>query len=137
MWSGAGIPNNLGLQALLLSNASPWGVTDPIHAHDVSFYVFQLPVLLSFLMFALILNFLVISIVIAGYAATGAIRWSGGNFYAENRARVHQAILLAFFMGLMGVRFWAGGDAKMIEFARSPIYAHNSSVSVHARIMAI
>ena len=106
LWFGAGIPNNLGLQALLLSNASPWGITDPIHAHDVSFYVFQLPVLLSFLMFALILNFLVISIVIAGYAATGAIRWGGGNFYAENRARLHLAILLAIFLVLMGARFW-------------------------------
>jgi hypothetical protein len=106
LWFGAGVPNNLGLQALLLSNASPWGMTDPILAHDVSFYVFWLPVLLSFLMFALILNFLVLSIVTAGYAATGGIRWGRGKFYVEDRARLHLAILLAFFLVLMGVRFW-------------------------------
>ena len=30
LWFGAGVPANLGLQALLLRNASPWGMVDPI-----------------------------------------------------------------------------------------------------------
>jgi len=115
LWFGAGIPNNLGIQVLLLSNASPWGITEPILGHDVSFYVFWLPVLLNLLMFGLILIFLLISITTAGYAATGAIRWGGGRFHVEDRARLHLGILLAFFLLLMGVRFWLERYALLLD----------------------
>ena len=115
LWFGAGVPTNLGLQALLLRNASPWGMVDPILTHDISFYVFWLPVLLSILTFALILTFLVGSLATAGYAATGGIRWGKGQVYAEDRARLHLGALLAFFLVLMGVRFWLERYALLLD----------------------
>ena len=106
LWFGAAIPINLGLQILLVAKAGAWGVAEPIHGHDVGFYVFWVPVLASAVIYALTITFLVFTLSTAGYAATGALRWTRGRLDAEPIARVHLGATLAVFLLVMGARLW-------------------------------
>ncbi len=106
LWFGAAVPANLGIQALLLAQGAAWGVTDPVLGHDVSFYVFWLPLLGSGVTLGLIVTFLVFTLVTAAYAATGTIRWLRGRLEAQDLPRVHLGALLAVFLVLLGVRLW-------------------------------
>jgi len=106
LWFGAAVPANLGIQALLLSQGVSWGVAEPVLGHDVAFYVFWLPLLGSGVTLALIVAFLVFTLVTAAYAATGTIRWIKGRVEAHDLPRLHLGGILAAFLLLLGVRLW-------------------------------
>ena len=106
LWFGAAVPANLGIQALLLAQGITWGVSDPVLGHDLAFYVFWLPLLGSGVTLALIVTFLVFTLVTAAYAATGTIRWVRGRVEAHDLPRVHLGGIVAVFLLLLGVRLW-------------------------------
>ena len=106
LWFGAAVPPNLGIQALLFLSANAWGVTEPVLGHDVGFYVFLVPLLASTITLALIVIFLVFTLVTAAYAATGTIRWTKSGLDAQHLPRVHLGILIAVFLALLGARLW-------------------------------
>ncbi|MGE0160662.1 MAG: UPF0182 family protein [Gemmatimonadales bacterium] len=106
LWFGAAVPPNIGIQALLFLSAAPWGVVDPVLGHDLGFYVFLVPLLGSGITLALIVTFLVFTLVTAAYAATGTIRWTRSGLDAQHLPRVHLGILLAVFLALLGARLW-------------------------------
>jgi len=106
LWFGAAVPPNVGIQALLYSSAAPWGVADPILGHDLGFYVFLVPLLGSAITLALIVTFLVFTLVTASYAATGTLRWTRTGLDAQHLPRVHLGILLGVFLALLGARLW-------------------------------
>jgi uncharacterized membrane protein (UPF0182 family) len=106
LWCGAAVPPNLGIQALLYLSAAPWGVIEPVLGRDIGFYVFLVPLLASGITLALIVTFLVFTLVTAAYAATGTIRWTRGGVEAQYLPRVHLGILLAAFLALLGGRLW-------------------------------
>jgi uncharacterized membrane protein (UPF0182 family) len=106
LWFGAAVPPNVGIQALLYTSAVPWGVTDPILGHDLGFYVFLVPLLGSAITLALIVTFLVFTLVTAAYAATGSLRWTRTGLDAQHLPRVHLGILLGVFLALLGARLW-------------------------------
>jgi len=108
LWSGAAVPASVGTRGLLLLHAAPWGLKDPILGKDVSFYVFQLPVLQSVLGFILVVTFLLFTLATAGYAATGALRWGRRGVVAQPVARMHLGVLLTAFLLLVAVRLWIG-----------------------------
>ena len=115
LWFGASLPANLGRRALLLVNAEPWGIAEPILGHDVSFYVFSLPVLASGLIYALATTFLVFTLATAGYAATGALSWSRGRIAAHDLARLHLGLILGLFFLLLAGRLWLGRYLLLID----------------------
>ncbi len=106
LWFGAAVPPNLGIQAALYLNADAWGLTDPVLGHDVGFYVFLVPLLGSAVTLALIVTFLVFTLVTAAYAATGTIRWTRHGLDAQRLARLHLGILIATFLALLAARLW-------------------------------
>lgn len=106
LWFGAAVPPNLGIQALLFLSAGAWGVTEPVLGHDVGFYVFLVPLLGSAITLALIVTFLVFTLVTAAYAATGTIRWTRNGLDAQHLPRVHLGILISVFLALLAARLW-------------------------------
>ena len=106
LWFGAAVPANLGIQALLLAQGVTWGVSDPILGHDIRFYTFWLPLLGSGVTLALIVTFLVFTLVTAAYAATGTIRWVKGRVEAHDLPRLHLGGIVAGFLLLLGLRLW-------------------------------
>jgi uncharacterized protein len=106
LWFGAAVPANLGLQILILKSAAVWGLADPVLGHDVSFYVFWVPVLASLITLALIVVFMVFTLATAGYAATGSLRWGRGRVDAQDITRIHLGALLALFFVMLGARLW-------------------------------
>lgn len=108
VWFGASLPSNLGRTILLLINAEPWGLVDPIHGLDVSFYVFSVPVLGLSLVYTLTTTFLVFTLATAGYAATGAVTWSRGRLTAHPAAQKHLGVILGVFFLLLAGRFSLG-----------------------------
>ena len=108
LWFGGSVVDGVGIQALLATSAPAWGMQDPVFAHDLSFYVFQLPLLRTAITFAMVVMFLVFAVCLGGYAATGALRWGPGNLMMGALPRVHLGALVAAFLGLIAVRLWIG-----------------------------
>ncbi|MBM4183892.1 MAG: hypothetical protein FJ207_06650 [Gemmatimonadetes bacterium] len=106
LWFGAAVPPNLGIQAALLTSSQPWGLVDPVLGHDVGFYVFAVPLLASGVTLALIVTFLIFTLVTAAYAATGTLRWTRHGLDAQRLPRVHLGLLIAVFLVLLAARLW-------------------------------
>jgi uncharacterized membrane protein (UPF0182 family) len=105
LWFGASVPEGLGRDLLLWTNRVQWGVTDPFLGADVSFYVFTVPLLRAAVTFALIAGFLVFTLVLAGYAATGALQLAQDGVGIEARARKHLGTIAAAFLILLAARY--------------------------------
>lgn len=105
LWFGTVVPPEAGLALLLLLRAPAWGVTDPVLGHDLSFYIFALPVMSGIVAFALLLIFFLFSLSIAVYAATGALRLTRSGIGLEDLARRHLTLLVTTFLVLLAVRF--------------------------------
>lgn len=108
LWFGASLPVGLGRQALHAVSSQSWGIVDPFLDHDIGFYVFWFPVLDSVVTYGLITAFLVFTLSVAGYAATGAMTWRGGRLQAHPLARLHLGIILSAFLVLLAARMWLG-----------------------------
>jgi uncharacterized membrane protein (UPF0182 family) len=108
LWFGASITPGMGRQALLATGAGAWGIVDPILGKDVGFYVFWYPVLGSIVAYGLIVAFLIFTLAMAGYAATGALTWSRGKIEAQDLTRIHLGAILAAFFVLLAARLWIG-----------------------------
>lgn len=106
LWFGASLPAGLGRQALHAVSSAGWGLRDPVLGQDVGFYVFWLPVLDAGISYALITGFLIFTLTVAGYAATGAMTWRSGRLQAHELARRHLGVLLAAFFVLLAVRMY-------------------------------
>lgn len=115
LWFGAAVPPSLGRLILLLANAEPWGLTDPIHGRDVAFYVFWVPALMSGVVYALIVTFLLFTLATAGYAATGALTWTRGRVVAQGLTRLHLGGILAAFFLLLALRLYLGGFYLLMD----------------------
>ncbi len=136
LWFGAAVPANLGIQALVLLKAGSWGVVEPVLGHDVSFYVFWVPLLGGALNLGLIATFLVFTLVTAGYAATGTIRWSRGRVDAQDLPRVHLGGLLAAFLVLMALRLWLQRYLLLLD-GNSPVQGIFGYADAQARLPAL
>jgi len=95
--------------------AEDWGVVDPLFQHDISFYVFALPIyirVLDFLMFTVSWSLVLASI---GYVLVGAVRSRGRQIHIDERPRVHFAVLIAVLMVLIGARFAIGRYELLVD----------------------
>ncbi|TVP55254.1 MAG: hypothetical protein EA351_11190 [Gemmatimonadales bacterium] len=105
LWFTAALPSGTGLQALLFLNGPSVGVLDPVMGRDLGFYLFRYEVLSGLVTFGMVATVFVAAVVIAGYTATGVVRWGGGRVTFDALPRTHLGILLAAFLALVGVRF--------------------------------
>ena len=108
LWFGAALQPGAVVQTLLVLNAPEWELTEPVFGLSAGFYVFVLPLLLQGLSLALALLFLLTSICLAGYSATGSVRLIRGRPEISPQAMRHMAYLTGAFLLLLAVRFWAG-----------------------------
>ena len=105
LWFAAAIPQGTGLRFLLLLNAPEWGVAEPIFGRDLGFYLFLLPVLQGMLTFGIVVTVFLAVLVVAGYSATGAVEWGGGQIRVRDQTRVHLGVLGSVFLFLLAARF--------------------------------
>jgi uncharacterized membrane protein (UPF0182 family) len=106
LWVGASFPRGAGIRTLLFLRAPSWGLETPFLRHDVSFFVFALPVLEGVLILGLALTFLLLSFSAAGYAATGSLTLRGGRPTIAALPRKHLGVLAGLFLVLLAGRFW-------------------------------
>jgi uncharacterized protein len=105
LWFLAAVPSGTGLRALLFLHGPSVGVDDPILGRDLGFYLFRYEVLSGMVTFGMVAVVFLAAAVIAGYTATGSIRWGGGRVAVNDLPRAHLGILLSVFLALIGVRF--------------------------------
>nr|WP_111836007.1 UPF0182 family protein [Actinomyces bovis] len=94
-------------RVLLALHSQSFGVQDPQFGMDVSFYVFQLPLL------RLVLNFLTHMVVLAGIASVVVHYLYGGisltrKPHVTRPARLHLTVLLAIYSLVRGASYWLG-----------------------------
>lgn len=94
-------------RVLLALNSQPFGVADPQFGLDVSFYVFELPVI------RMALGYLTRTVLLAALAGL-AVHYLYGGVSLQRRphvtrpARVHLTVLLALYSLLRGLGYWLG-----------------------------
>jgi len=115
LWFGAALPQSASVQTLLFFNAPAWGELEPVFNRDAGFYVFALPLLLQALSLGMALTFLILSICIAGYSATGAIRLNQRRPTITRAAVRHLGMLAVSFLVLLAVRFWVGRYLLLVD----------------------
>ncbi|MDT8367659.1 MAG: UPF0182 family protein [Longimicrobiales bacterium] len=136
VWFGVSVPESVGRQLLLWVNRVEWGVVDPFVGRDLSFYVFTLPVLRSAVTFALIAAFLVFTVVLAGYAATGALRLGQEGIGIGAGARRHLGAITAIFLLLVAARY-ALGQPLLLFFGSSDVQGIFGYTDAQARLPAL
>ena len=105
-WFGGSVQDYTTWAVLVALQGVEWGVVEPVFGMDASFYVFVLPLLRWSVTFLMILVFLVFTVCMGGYAATGGVRWGRGGVVMGNQPRIHLGALVATFILLLAVRFW-------------------------------
>lgn len=105
-WFATAVPQGTGLSTMLLVNGGRFGVLDPVLGQDMGFYVFVLPVLQGVVTYGFVLVLFLATLAIAGYAATGAIAWTGGRIVVSRAARLHMGVLASVALLLVGFRFY-------------------------------
>ena len=95
--------SNGAMSMLAWLRAEPWGMTDPLFGHDLSFYVFTLPAWTRILEFLLIILVWSVLLVAIGYVLVGAVRIRGARWEIDDRPRLHFAILIAALLAGFGV----------------------------------
>lgn len=108
LWFGASITSAVARGALFWTTVPEWGLADPLLGHDVSFFVFALPVLRAAVTFALVVVFMMFTVSTAGYATTGVLRMGDGAVVLTDGARKHLGLLVALFMALLAARLGLG-----------------------------
>ncbi len=118
---------------LLARNAMPFGASDPILGYDVSFYLFQLP-LLQFVQNLALTIVLLAAVGVAGahFAGQNLMLDPGRGLLVSHAARRHLSGLVAVLLLILALRAWLG----IPELLTSPSgIVHGASyVDVSARI---
>jgi uncharacterized protein len=85
-----------------------WGIADPLFGHDLSFFVFGLPIYIRMLDYLLIVLVWTALLVAIGYVLVGAVRVRGSRVDIDDRPRIHFALLVAALVATFGARFLLG-----------------------------
>jgi len=136
LWIGAGVPRDVGLRVLLMTSAEPWGLAEPVLGRDAGFYAFVLPVLRVASGLGLMVLFLLFTLVTAAYAATGALRWSGGRLRAQELPRVHLGVLVAAFLALVAFQLSLSRYGLLLD-GTSPVQGIFGFTDAEARLPAL
>ncbi|MDH4022609.1 MAG: UPF0182 family protein, partial [Gammaproteobacteria bacterium] len=118
---------------LMSRNAVPFGISDPILAYDVGFYIFHLPLLHALLNFFLLTVLLAaLGVGVAHFASQNLVLDPARGLLMSIGARRHLSVLAAFVLLLLAFRAWLGLSQLLIS--PSGIVHGASYVDVHAGI---
>ncbi len=106
LWFGAAVPGRTGIDTLVALNAPEWGTREPVFGHDAGFYVFILPLIVRLVNLALALTFLLFTVCVAGYSATGSLRIQRGRPEIRETPRKHLGLIIAAGLVLLAGRFF-------------------------------
>ncbi len=112
----------------------PWGARDPLLERDLGFYVFSLPAyfaLSDFLLITVIWSALLAAL---GYVLVGSIRWRDNKLHVSPSSRLHFLLLAAALLVIIGLRYWLGRYALLVE--GSGFGGTLGYTDVHARLPA-
>jgi len=112
---GGAVPESVSWAVMVALQGGEWGLVEPVLGRDVSFYAFTLPLLRTAVAYLMLLAFLVFLVSVAGYAATGAVRWGKGGIIMGDQPRIHLGLVVALFLGLMAVRFWLSRSSLLMS----------------------
>jgi uncharacterized protein len=106
---------NVPVAMLAWLHRESWGVTDPLFGHDLSFYIFGLPIYIRLLQF--LLTVLVWSALLAGigYVLIGAVRLRGSRLDVDERPRFHFAVLAASLLLTFAALYLLGRYQFLLE----------------------
>ncbi len=136
LWFGASVVPSIGRQFLLAFSAPEWGISDPSLGRDLGFYVFWYPVLAVTVTYGLTTTFLVFTLVVAGYAATGALSWGRGRIAAHPVARKHLGGIMASFFVLVAAQIWLSRFDLLLS-GNSAVQGIFGFTDAHARLGAL
>jgi uncharacterized protein len=131
-WISAGIGDPVGVWAALRPES--WGLTDPVHGRDVSFYVFQYPVLNRLQTLAGVLIFWTLLLAGIAYVATGSARWTDAGPQVTTAARRHLGLLVAALLLVFAWDLWL--DRYELLMSGRGVGGALGYTDVHARIPA-
>ena len=136
LWFGGVVPEGVSRSVLLWLSAGEWGMVDPYLGRDLSYFVFTVPVLQAGLAYLLILAFLVLTVVVAGYAATGGLQLGPNGVKIEETARKHLGALMAVFLLLIAARS-ALARAMLLQGGNSDVQGIFGFTDAQARLPAL
>jgi uncharacterized protein len=118
---------------LMARNAVPFGKVDPILGYDISFYLFQLP-LLHFLHALAFITVLLagVAVAVVNFAGQSIMLDPQRGPLVSDKARRHLSVLGAIFLLLLGFRAWLAIPASLTT--QSGIIHGASFVDVYANI---
>lgn len=131
-WLSAAMGDPIDVLAAL--RAERWGVDDPVLGRDLSFYVFQYPILERAQVLLTVLLFWTSLLVTAVYVATGGIRWSAAGAHFTPAARRHLGLLVAGFVVALALDLWLERYALLMD--GNGIGGAIGHTDVHARLPA-
>jgi len=127
------------LDFLKFVHAVPFGQTDPIFGRDVSFYVFQLPVLDDLQARLFMLTLLALAGSFAVYLISGNVllesRWGFALWPRVDfrpRVRLHLALLVALLLLLLAFGTWLDGPRMLVT--DSDVLFGAGYADIHARL---
>ena len=123
---------------LQFRNAVPFGVADPILGHDISFYVFRLPLLdlVQQIGTAVVVASLIGSA--AAYVLAGALNFTKrGGVSVVRKARLHLSVLVALLFLLLAANAYLEVPHLLTDVAGASIVPGASYTDVMARMPAL
>ncbi len=114
---------------------TPFGVTDPVFARDIGYYVFSVPVLSIVLGLVGTLAFVSLLASIPTYLIRGDIAVVPGRLRIEPSAGVHLAVLLAVLLVNSALGLWLVDSANLLYSTTGPLVGA-SYTDLHARLPA-
>lgn len=122
------------LSVLTWLKRTPWGTNDPLFNHDLSFYIFTLPVLYQFVEFLTLVALWSLVLSILGYGLIGSVRMQANRLEIDPKARTHGLMLAAALLVLVGVHLWIGRYSVLLH--GSGFNGATGYTDVHARLPA-
>jgi uncharacterized protein len=131
-WLSGGIGDPLAAMAAL--QPEQWGIVDPVHGRDVSFYVFQYPLLARLQMLAAVVLFWTLLLAGIAYVATGSAKWTDAGPNVTPGARRHLGLLVAGLLLVFAWSLWL--DRYDLLMSGRGVGGALGYTDVHARIPA-
>lgn len=103
-------------------NPTPFGVVDPIFGHDISFYVFRLPLLNFFYFWFIAAVMLTAVLVVVSYNRDRSIRHEDETWQTTPFVRSHLSGIGAGFAVILGFGYWIKSYELLYSFRKSAFF---------------
>ena len=131
----AGMLSGSWMEMLLFGNTEGFALADPVFGNDASFYIFQLPFILTVKSWLIACTVLVIIGTLVVYVVRQGVSFAVGRISISSAARKHLAVLLGVLLLLIAATFWLG-RYDILYSARSSSFYGAGYTDVNAQLPA-